>query len=199
MSFGSSISSNINALSSWGGSIDSSETVIPVDTCTTFKKLPKLLRKREPITSIPPSNQGFVEMLPFPYMIPYVGCDMRPFHHFDMFHKESNSSLPVPPGSSMPVPPFPPFYHAPVPFMPPNGSDASSYNVANMNYPPYNNNNNNANTNTATTAAVATAAASANDTPQFGPGPPIVTGEKLKGPRGCNIFVFHLPNEITNW
>lgn len=40
---------------------------------------------------------------------------------------------------------------------------------------------------------------SSSDQPQFGPGPPIVTGERLKGPRGCNLFVFHLPNEISNW
>jgi hypothetical protein len=33
----------------------------------------------------------------------------------------------------------------------------------------------------------------------YGPGPPIITSDKVKGPRGSNLFVFHLPNEITNW
>lgn len=34
---------------------------------------------------------------------------------------------------------------------------------------------------------------------EFGPGPPIVTDDRIRGPRGCNLFVFHLPNEMTNW
>lgn len=34
---------------------------------------------------------------------------------------------------------------------------------------------------------------------ELGPGPPIVTDDRVRGPRGCNLFVFHLPNEMTNW
>ena len=33
----------------------------------------------------------------------------------------------------------------------------------------------------------------------LGPGPPIVTGESERGPAGSNLFVFHLPNELTNY
>jgi hypothetical protein len=36
-------------------------------------------------------------------------------------------------------------------------------------------------------------------TPAVNPGPTIKLGETLKGPKGCNLFVFHLPNETTNW
>jgi len=32
-----------------------------------------------------------------------------------------------------------------------------------------------------------------------GPGPPIMTGDRIKGPEGANIFIFHLPNDLTNW
>jgi len=33
----------------------------------------------------------------------------------------------------------------------------------------------------------------------YGPGPPIITGARVRGPRGANLFCFHLPNEMTNW
>lgn len=31
-----------------------------------------------------------------------------------------------------------------------------------------------------------------------GPGPPIQTTESGQGPPGCNLFVFHIPNDMTN-
>lgn len=31
-----------------------------------------------------------------------------------------------------------------------------------------------------------------------GPGPPIQTTENGQGPAGCNLFVFHIPNDMTN-
>lgn len=33
----------------------------------------------------------------------------------------------------------------------------------------------------------------------YGPGQPIVTSDRLRGEPGCNLFCFHLPNEMTNW
>lgn len=32
----------------------------------------------------------------------------------------------------------------------------------------------------------------------LGPGPPIQTGEKVKGPDGANVFIFHIPSTMTN-
>lgn len=34
--------------------------------------------------------------------------------------------------------------------------------------------------------------------PFFGPGPPIQTTKTDHGPFGCNLFVFHIPNDLTN-
>lgn len=33
----------------------------------------------------------------------------------------------------------------------------------------------------------------------MGPGPSITTSDEIKGPPGANLFVFHLPNELSNW
>lgn len=34
----------------------------------------------------------------------------------------------------------------------------------------------------------------------YGPGPSISTStDRICGPKGCNLFVFHLPNDMTNW
>jgi len=33
----------------------------------------------------------------------------------------------------------------------------------------------------------------------YGPGPPITTSAVVRGDAGCNLFCFHLPNEMTNW
>jgi hypothetical protein len=37
------------------------------------------------------------------------------------------------------------------------------------------------------------------DCDTIGPGPPIVTSERMKGPPGSNVFVFHLLNDYSNW
>jgi hypothetical protein len=34
---------------------------------------------------------------------------------------------------------------------------------------------------------------------QLGPGPPIITSDVERGPYNANLFVFHLPAELTNW
>merc|ERR550514_717291 len=34
--------------------------------------------------------------------------------------------------------------------------------------------------------------------PEYGPGPPIQTSKAESGPYGCNLFVFHIPNDVTN-
>jgi len=34
--------------------------------------------------------------------------------------------------------------------------------------------------------------------PMIGPGPPIQKGRNPVGPPGANVFIFHIPNEMTN-
>jgi hypothetical protein len=173
---GPSIPSSTSLFSTWGGesSFDYQDTSLQVGG--QFKKLPKLLKKAKPaeisIGNTLPTNSSFIEMLPFPYMIPYLGCDMRPMQHEFYPQKESGTNHAVPPAA-----PFPTFYHPAMSVVPSTVVNSAA-------------------TSRLSTAETVTSAA---DSPQFGPGPPIITGEKLKGPRGCNLFVFHLPNEITNW
>lgn len=182
MPFGNATATNIpsstSLFSTWGGeaSFDFQDTSPQVGG--TYKKLPKLLKKVKPVElsggNTLPANSTFIEMLPFPYMIPYLGCDMRPMHYEFYPQKESGNHSSLPPAA-----PFPAFYHPALHVVPPNASNSSAPGVF-----------------SSTETVTATASL---DSPQFGPGPPIITGEKLKGPRGCNLFVFHLPNEITNW
>ncbi|KAG5186171.1 hypothetical protein JKP88DRAFT_257349 [Tribonema minus] len=46
--------------------------------------------------------------------------------------------------------------------------------------------------------AGAAAAAAGMAAPVITPGAPIQTTKDLQGPEGCNLFVFHIPNDMTN-
>jgi hypothetical protein len=140
-------------------------------------------------------------MIPVPYYaIPFV--DYRPVGNQETPPKENNNMPTTPAG----VPPFPAVYpgfppHHPHAGMMPHSPDHAHMvgHYHNMAMLPNHHPSQQPPPPPAAAASMFTGSPVAPETPQFGPGPPIVTGTRLKGPRGCNLFVFHLPNEITNW
>jgi hypothetical protein len=143
-------------------------------------------------------------MLPFPYYaVPYP-IDYRALNAGEPY--SNNKDQQPPPAHPPPhATPAYPVYAIPPPHLSnPGSSDPSTihtFNLASFLSPPpsvsVNTGNGNGNGHGNHTAPVINP--SSQEAPQFGPGPPIITGERVKGPRGCNLFVFHLPNEITNW
>jgi hypothetical protein len=141
-------------------------------------------------------------MLPFPYYaVPYP-IDYRTMNAGEPFsnHKDQPASS-HPPHAT----PAYPIYAIPPPNLSNPGScDPSAiptFNLASLLAPPsaVSASNGSGTTTNGNGNGTAIVSPSSQEAPQFGPGPPIITGERVKGPRGCNLFVFHLPNEITNW
>jgi hypothetical protein len=136
--------------------------------------------------SYPLYSSDLEEMLPFPYIpYQYISCEYR-YDVKESSQSQSQSNQPPALMSPNAAQNFTPYYMNPMPGLIPNFPELPPAPPGYVPLPPRN-------------VPTSVSGDELFDPAPFGPGPPIVTGERLKGPRGCNLFVFHLPNEITNW